>query len=125
KMSNCLTAWSSMFRFTCVPSPRASLSAVDDLAAGLLQSITAIKCVALGGDEAGVGDDAAEFAFVGSVFHSGSKDNVFFNKNAADIVRAELQTDLADFDSGGEPDRFAIRRGRSEEHTSELQSPYD
>src|SRR5213595_3676034 len=102
-MSNCLTAWSSMFRSTCVPNPRASLSAVGGLAAVLLQRVTAIKCVALGGEEAGVGDDAAEFAFVGSVFHSGSKDNVFFNKNAADIVRAELQTDLADFDSGGEP----------------------
>src|SRR5438132_10603795 len=115
-MSNCLTAWSSMFRFTCVPSPRASLSAVDDLAAGLLQSITAIKCVALGGDEAGVGDDAAEFAFVGSVFHSGSKDNVFFNENAADIVGSALDCTLVTLDSRVQPDPFTIQRRRCRQH---------
>src|SRR6267378_8477444 len=65
-----------------------------------------IERVALGGDEAGVGDDAAEFPFVGAVFHSGGKDDVFFNEDAADVVGAELQTDLADFDSGREPARL-------------------
>src|SRR5437879_8529520 len=59
-------------------------------------------CIALGGEEAGVGDDAAEFAFVGAIFHASGEDDVFFDEDAADVVGPEL---------------------RSEEHTSELQSP--
>src|SRR5882762_700062 len=67
------------------------------------QRIAAIEGVALGGDEAGVGDDAAEFAFVGAIFHSGGEDYVFFDQDAADVIGAELQSDLANFDSGSEP----------------------
>ncbi len=55
------------------------------------------------GDEAGVGDDAAEFAFVGAIFYAGGEDDVFFDEDTADVVGAELQTDLANFDSGREP----------------------
>src|SRR5262249_50476861 len=73
-----------------------------------LQSVGAVQSVALGWDEAGAGDDAAEFAFVGAVTYAGSVDNVFFNQNAADIVGTELQTNLAYFDSGCEPARLNV-----------------
>src|SRR5258705_5658652 len=65
--------------------------------------VGAVKGVALGGDEAGVRDDAAEFVFVGAIFHAGGEDYVFFDQDAADVIGAELQSDLTDFDSGGEP----------------------
>src|SRR5229473_6261475 len=67
------------------------------------QRIAAIERVALGRDEAGVGDDAAEFAFVGAIFYAGGEDDVFFDEDATDVVGAELQTDLADFNSGRKP----------------------
>src|SRR5262249_8031772 len=57
----------------------------------------------LGGDEASVGDDAAKLPFVGAVFYAGGEDYIFFDEDAADVVGAELQTDLADFDSRREP----------------------
>jgi hypothetical protein len=69
----------------------------------LFQGVRAIESIALGGDEAGVGDDAAKFAFVGAVANAGGIHNIFFDQNTADVVRTELQTDLADFYSGSEP----------------------
>src|SRR5438445_6996728 len=104
KMWNCLTAWSSMFQSICAQNHQLSLPwsfVLQRLES--FQGITAIKRVALGGDEAGVGDDAAEFAFVGAVLHTSGEDDVFFNKDAADVVGSELQTDLADSNSGREP----------------------
>src|SRR5438445_13774932 len=62
-----------------------------------------VESVALGGYEAGVGDDAAELGFVGAVFHAGGEDNIFFDEDAADIIGAELQADLADFNARSEP----------------------
>src|SRR2546422_11748231 len=80
---------------------------------------TLFRSVALGRNETGVRDDAAEFAFVRAVFYTGGEDDIFFNQDAADIVGAKLQTDLANFDSRCEPTGLDVR---SEEHTSELQS---
>src|SRR5437879_13922437 len=50
-------------------------------------------CIALGGEEAGVGDDAAEFAFVGAIFHASGEDDVFFDEDAADVVGPELRSE--------------------------------
>src|SRR5205085_6766292 len=58
--------------------------------------------------EDGIRDDAAELAFTGAVFHAGGEHHVFFNQNAADVVRTELQADLADFYSRGEPARLDV-----------------
>src|SRR5258708_21676632 len=69
----------------------------------LLERVGAIERVALGGDEAGVGDDAAEFRFVGAVADAGGVHHVFFDQYTADVVGAELQADLADLDAGSEP----------------------
>ena len=73
-----------------------------------LQRVGVIQRVALGGDEAGVGDDAAEFAFVGAVADAGGVDDIFFDQDAADVVGAELQSDLTDFDAGREPARLNV-----------------
>lgn len=62
-----------------------------------------VEGVALGGEEAGVVDDAAKLFFVGAATDSGGIDYVFFDENAADIISAELQADLADFDTRREP----------------------
>src|SRR4029077_1306893 len=93
KISTCLTAPKST-SFSGFPNP--------ECRARLLQRVRAVEGVALGGDEAGVGDDAAEFAFVGAILHAGGEHDVFFDEDAADVVGAELQTDLADFYAWGE-----------------------
>ncbi len=69
----------------------------------LLQRIGAVQRVALGGDETGVGDDAAQFGFVGAVADAGGIHNIFFDQDAPDVIGAELQADLTDFYSGSEP----------------------
>jgi len=49
----------------------------------LFQRVTPRKeCRRLGGNEACVGNDAAEFAFVGAVFHAGAKNYGFFAEDA-------------------------------------------
>jgi len=57
----------------------------------------------LGGDKAGIRDDAAEFAFVGAIADACGVDDVFFDQNAADVVGAELQADLANFYARSKP----------------------
>src|SRR5580704_2166796 len=73
-----------------------------------LQRVGVVQRVALGGDESGVRDDAAEFAFVGAVAHAGGVDDIFFDQDAADVVGTELQSDLADFDSRRQPARLNV-----------------
>src|SRR5689334_12994141 len=87
---------------------RQSDAFVSSLASGSLrtssfQGIGAVQGVALGGDETGVGDDAAEFGFVGAVADAGGVHHVFFDEDAANVVGAELQANLADLDAGSEP----------------------
>src|SRR6266436_2146663 len=80
-----------MFRSTCAPNLQPSPGV--RIALQLLNSfeyITPVKGIALGGDEAGGGD------------------HVFFDEDAADVVGAELQADLADFNSGREPARLDV-----------------
>src|SRR5260370_9968349 len=93
-----------MFRSTCAPNlqPSPGVRIVLQLLSSL-QYITSVKGIALGGDEAGVGDDAAEFAFVGAVFNAGGEDHVFFVEDAPDVVGAELPADLAAFNSARAP----------------------
>src|SRR5579863_9065813 len=74
-----------------------------DTTTSLFQRVGPVQGVALGGDEAGVGDDAAEFGFVGAVADASGVHDIFFDQNAADVVGAELQADLANLDAGGEP----------------------
>ena len=68
----------------------------------LFQGVGTVEGVALGGDEAGIGDHAAKFAFVGAIANAGGVHDIFFDQDAADVVGAELQADLADFYSGSE-----------------------
>src|SRR5207248_5379444 len=74
----------------------------------LLQRVRPVQGVLLFQAEDGIRDDAAELAFTGAVFHAGGEHHVFFNQNAADVVRTELQADLADFYSRGEPARLDV-----------------
>src|ERR1041385_6906213 len=69
----------------------------------LLQRVGPVQGVALGGDETGVGDDAAELGFVGAVANAGGVHDVFFDQDTANIVGAKLQADLADLDAGRQP----------------------
>src|SRR5437762_13896221 len=84
------------------------ISSIDSSKLNLFQRVGAIERVALGGDEPGVGNDAAQLSFVGAVFYTCGEDNIFFDQDAADVVRAELQADLADFDPGREPARLDV-----------------
>ncbi len=74
----------------------------------LLQEISAVESVALRGDVAGIGDDAAQFGFVGAIADAGCVHHIFFNQDAAYIVGAELQAELADFNSWSEPARLNV-----------------
>src|SRR5207245_3109838 len=68
KMLNCRMARSSKFRFSHSKNPEGNL----------LQDIAAIERVALGGNEASIGDDVAEFGLVGAGVHASGDDQVFF-----------------------------------------------
>src|SRR5207253_110892 len=85
----CPMARSSKFPFfRCKNANRPS---VDGKPKSLLQQIGAIQRVALGGNEAGVGNDAAQLAFVGAVFHAGGEHHVLFDQDAPDVIGPELQ----------------------------------
>src|SRR5436309_6626268 len=102
----CPTARSSKFPFfRCKNANRPS---VDGKPKSLLQQIGAIQRVALGGNEAGVGNDAAQLAFVGAVFHAGGEHHVLFDQDAPDVIGPELQAHLANLDSRGEPARLDV-----------------
>src|SRR5580693_4876216 len=73
-----------------------------------LQYVGAVQSVALRGHVAGILNDAAEFAFIRAVAYAGGEDHVFLNQDAAYIVGAELQTQLADLDSRRKPARLDV-----------------
>ena len=73
-----------------------------------LQRIRSIQRVALGGQKACIDNDAAEFFFVGAAFYARGKHHIFFNQNAANVVGAELQANLANLDPGREPTRLDV-----------------
>src|SRR5689334_10397786 len=104
----CPTAPSSKFRFSRFKNanPRVRHGWGKPHPYRSFQRVRTIQSVALGGNKAGVGNDAAEFAFVGAVLHSSGEDDIFLDENAADVIGAELQADLADFDSRSEPARL-------------------
>jgi hypothetical protein len=64
-----------------------------DLAA--LQEVGAVQRIPLLGDEAGVADDAAQFFFAGAVMRAGGGDHVLLDHDAAHVVAAEAQAELA------------------------------
>src|SRR5712692_5772475 len=92
------------WRFCFAPSQKPELRVF----LRLFQSVGAIEGIALRGNEARVGDDAAEFDFIGAVFYACGEDYVFFDEDAADVVGTELQPNLADFDSRGKPARLDV-----------------
>src|SRR5258705_13385125 len=75
---------------------------------GWFQDVGAVKRVALRGPEAGVGDDAAKLFFVGAVPDARGEHHVFLNQNAADVVGAKLQANLANLDARREPARLDV-----------------
>ena len=74
----------------------------------MFQDVGAVQRVALRGNIACVGDDAAKLGFVRAVAYASRVHNIFFNQYAAHVIGAELQSDLADFDSGREPARLNV-----------------
>src|SRR5437879_13736946 len=74
----------------------------------LLQEIGAIERVALGGNVAGVVDDAAQLGFVGAVAHARGINDVFLDQDTAHVVGAELQAHLAYLDARREPARLDV-----------------
>ena len=78
----------------------------------LVQEVLAVEGVALGGAEAGVADDAAEFFFGGAVGDAGGADYVFFDHDRPDIVAAEAEAHLADFEALRHPARLHVQEVR-------------
>src|ERR1022692_1076841 len=73
-----------------------------------IQEIGAVQRVALFGNEAGVADDAPQLFFAGVVMCAGGGDHVLLDHDAAHVVAAEAQADLAGLQSLGDPGRLNV-----------------
>src|ERR1017187_199254 len=71
--------------------------------AHLVQKIGSVERVPLFGDEARVADDAAQFLFGGAIVGAGGGDDVLFDHDAAHIVAAEAQPELAGLEALRDP----------------------
>src|ERR1022692_4411613 len=89
----------------------------------LLEEKRAKQRVALHGTEAGVANGLPQLFFVGLVGASGGGHYVLLDQDAAQIVTAIAQRHLSKLDAGRKPTGLHVIEIRSEEHTSELQSP--
>ena len=69
----------------------------------LVEEEGAVEGVALDGAEAGVADGAAKFFFGGAVGGAGGADHVFLEHDGADVVAAEAEAHLEDFEALGDP----------------------
>src|SRR3954466_4711521 len=61
----------------------------------LIQEVCAVEGVALLGHEARVADNASEFFLAGPMMRTGGGDDVLLDHNAADVVAAETESQLA------------------------------
>src|SRR5436305_214493 len=61
----------------------------------LIQKISSIQRIPLFRDKPGVPDQPPQFLFRGSMVRAGRRDYVFLNHDAADVVSAEAQPNLA------------------------------
>src|SRR5580692_405714 len=68
-----------------------------------IQEVGAIKSIALFGDEARVADHTAQLFFRGLMMRAGRRDHVLLDHDAADVVAAETQSELADLEPGSHP----------------------
>jgi len=68
-----------------------------------LQCASAVERIALGGDKAGICDDALQLALVRAAPYTRRKDHIFLDQNAANIVGPELQANLANLDPRRQP----------------------
>ena len=75
-----------------------------------VQEVRAVERVALLGHEAGVADDAAQFLFAGAVMRAGGGDDVLLDHDAAHVVAAEAQAQLAGLQSLRDPASSARSR---------------
>src|ERR1700722_2892435 len=78
----------------------------------LIQEVLAIQRISLRGAKAGVADDAAEFFFGGAIVDAGGADYILFKHHRADVVAAEAQSHLEDFESLCDPTRLHIQEVR-------------
>jgi len=76
--------------------------------AASVQEESAIQRVPLPWDEAGVADDAAELFFGGAVVGAGGGDDVLLDHDAAHVVAAETETELAGLEALGHPGRLDV-----------------
>ena len=70
------------------------------------QRIRAVKRIALRWNETGIRYDSPQFALVRAIPHSGGENDVLFDQDTADIIRPELQSDLAHLDAWCQPARL-------------------
>src|SRR5882724_1702661 len=92
--------------------PRSPREAERPSPHGLIQEIRAIECVALGRFEPGVPDNSAELFFRGAIRYTRGTYHIFFEHDRSDVVAAEAQTHLTDFQSLGHPARLHIQEVR-------------
>ena len=69
----------------------------------LVQKISPIERIALQGTEARLGDESAKLALIGGVLAAGGTHNVLLDQDAAHVIAAEAEGDLADLVAGGQP----------------------
>src|SRR6266568_7008903 len=69
----------------------------------LIQEVSAIERIALDRTEPRVGDQAAELLLGRGIGYPGGAHHVLLDQDAAHVVAAEAQSDLADFMARGEP----------------------
>jgi hypothetical protein len=88
---------------------------MSDPRALLIKEVRPVERIPLHWFEAGVADDAAKLFFRGAIGYTGGADYVFFEHHGADVVAAEAQAELADFQSLGDPARLHIQKIREEQ----------
>ena len=78
----------------------------------LIQKVLPIQRISLGGAESGVADNAAQFLFRGAVGHACSPHYIFFQHHRANVVAAEAQSHLANFQALCDPTGLHIHEIR-------------
>ena len=73
-----------------------------------LQRIRPVKRIPLRGHKSCIRNDSPQFFLIGSAPHARRKHHIFFNQNAAHVVRPKLQSNLANLDPWRQPARLNV-----------------
>src|SRR5258706_7818412 len=91
------------------------LDARSRMTESLVQEVLSVEGIALGRAEAGVADYAAKLLFCRAVRHACGSYYIFFEHHRADVVAAEAEAHLADFQALRDPARLHVQEVREVE----------